>query len=518
MKRLWVGSILFLCLLFIAQQSQSYWTVERDDVVWKEGEVLGSNTSQTVIYMTSNIQTTPMLLADSNCSYNDRTCHGTEEFWGDNYLVGQNSTQNINFCIGGNWSSWCCVCTDPDVQNGTPQVCLDNINALSCQPIIPSPTIDPALITDTPIPTHTNTPTPTPTKTPTPTRTPTPTATPTPASQIGAESIVGSGGSGGQTVIVTATPTPRVIRRTTPTPTPVPNLFDSFLDIFRPTSTPTPTRPPLGGPTGPPTPTNPPPVIEIQPLPTPQQVVPTSVATKTTTDKKDIYILNTQVLSQIKVVPNPEPIAIPTERPLLAKQQQALVNEEIKQGGGILVALQEKTGAQFVSSQDEITVKRGNQFFSISNQGSAANKNASSGGANQSQNSNQKSTSTTPQLEINANNVIARSAMALSIDPLSGILTVDTPSGPQKVTIMPDEALGIVQELRALDVKMKEPNIALITEKGILVYTVEGERLEKFFGLLPVAIQKEFVVSADTGGIVRVDLPILSRVLSFFTF
>lgn len=247
--------------------------------------------------------------------------------------------------------------------------------------------------------------------------------------------------------------------------------------------------------------------------------MPTTIATKTVTEKKEIYILNTQALSQIKVVPNPDPVIIPTEKPLLAKQQKTLVNEELKQGGGILVALQEKSGAQFVSSQDEITVKRGNQFFSISNQSSAQNNSQNANSPqNQSNKSSTQQTSSTPKLEINANNVIARSDMALSIDPLSGILTVDTPNGPQKVTIMPDEALGIVQELRALHTEVQDPTINLVTDKGILVYTVKGEKLEKFFGLLPVSIQKELVLSADTGGIIRVNLPIVSRLLSFFTF
>lgn len=180
-----------------------------------------------------------------------------------------------------------------------------------------------------------------------------------------------------------------------------------------------------------------------------------------------------------------------------------------------MVTLQQKTGSQFVTRQDELTVKRGNQFFSISNQTETPSTQAFQKNANNSTNSTQIPAE---KLEINANNVVAQSSMALSVDPLSGILIVETPGGPQKVSIMPDEALGIVLELKALNNGVPEPSILLVSESGNLMYRIAGMKMEKFLGLLPIAVQKQILVSADTGSIIKIELSLISRILSFFTF
>lgn len=180
-----------------------------------------------------------------------------------------------------------------------------------------------------------------------------------------------------------------------------------------------------------------------------------------------------------------------------------------------MVSLQQKTGSQFITQQDELTVKRGNQFFSITNQTTASPQGVPLA---QQKKASDIAKPSDAQLEINANNVIAFSSMGLSVDPLSGVLTVETPNGPQKVSIMPDEALGIIIELKALNAGLAEPTILLVSEQGKLIYRITGEQMEKFLGLLPIIIQKQVLVSADTGSIVRIELSLLSKILSFFTF
>jgi hypothetical protein len=84
---------------------------------------------------------------------------------------------------------------------------------------------------------------------------------------------------------------------------------------------------------------------------------------------------------------------------------------------------------------------------------------------------------------------------------------------------MPDEALGIVVELKALNANgVVEPSILLVSEKGSLIYRVSGEKFEKFLGLFPLPIQKQILVSADTGSVIKVELSLISKILSFFTF
>jgi len=230
-----------------------------------------------------------------------------------------------------------------------------------------------------------------------------------------------------------------------------------------------------------------------------------AIATSDTLKKEDSnkikVIVDNKKVGGITIVPEARAAeSTQDNKPFLPQEQ----NNNTPTPGGILVTLEQKIGGSYITRQEELTVKRGNQSFTISN--------------NSTPPSNTSLVSP-PQLEINANNVIARSSMGLSVDPLSGILTVQTPTGPQKVSIMPDEALGIVVELKALNMKNgAEPSILLVSENGILIYRITGERVEKFLGLFPISIQKQILVAADTGSVFKVELPPLSQFLSFFTF
>jgi hypothetical protein len=292
----------------------------------------------------------------------------------------------------------------------------------------------------------------------------------------------------------------------TPTPTPLPNdlIDDNYPPV--PTNTPSIARIPTIIPTNKPTAT---------PIPIPtERLIPRNLSTKTETEKnKTMTQIDTTILTEIKIAP-PTLVPTPTDRPILSKEQRklALSDAQITLPSGILVTLEQKTGNSYVTQQDELLVKRGNQFFSISNQ-------TLSSAQKQGDKSNTAKSTEVPQLEINANNVIARSSMGLSVDPLSGILTVQTPTGPHKVSIMPDEALGIVIELKALNAKgVVEPSILLVSEKGALIYRISGAKVEKFLGLFPLPIQKQILISADTGSVVKVELSLIAQIMSFFTF
>lgn len=343
------------------------------------------------------------------------------------------------------------------------------------------------------------------------------------------EGVCSDIGSGGfkPPVAAVASPPPIIIltiNNVTPTPFPtrVPTIkqadvhFDIIQLFSKPTSTPAPVLPSPTPYTPPSIPTAAPTSIqqqqqnEIVPTPTvkPESFIPEAFGSQTnTTSQQTSVTLNTQILKDIKIAIN-KIVRTPTEKPLLPQEQRLLTNNSPSSSyGGITVSLEQKTGTQFVTQQDELTVKRGNQFFSISNQ------------ATTPQSTSNTQSGLSEQLEINANNVIALSSMGLSIDPLSGVLTVDTPNGPKKVSIMPDEALGIVVELKALNTRgVIEPSILLVSEKGSLIYRISGEKVEKFLGLFPLPIRKQILVSADTGSVVKVELSLLSQILSFFTF
>ncbi len=342
----------------------------------------------------------------------------------------------------------------------------------------------------------------------------------TACSDIGSGGLTpGSGNTGGAVQIsisLNLAPTPLLLPTFTPVPpTTIPTVMPTIISTPTTIVRPGPTHTPVPTPTLiTPSPTN-------KPLPTPTiPIIPSSFISQQVTDeKKKTYILDTTVLTQINIVPN----AFAADN---APTKQLLLPQELSQdttpaAGGITVTLEQKKGDTFVTHQDELTVKKGNQSFTITNQPNGSiTQQEQKKPSNQPGGSNASTTSTTaPQLQININNVIAQSNMGLSVDPLNGILTVQTPTGPQKVSIMPDEALGIVMVLKALDTNGKvEPSIQFVSEKGALLYRISGEKGEKLLGLFPLSIQKQILVSADTGSMVRIELPLLSQILSFFTF
>lgn len=556
MRRFYIICILFISVLFFAQQSRS-----------------------------------------ASCGGTCRQENNKEMEEGESYLYWSSSKYaNIYWCKNGNWSDWCCICEHPEVTKyHYPPICEEYADQLSCP--IPSPTTIP-----------------TPSDTPPPTEIPTPTLPPINCvwsawstcsvtcgggtqtryhvveaenggnpcygsysqscntqecpkdcvwSAFGPCLKVGSGCAQTRTISVAAkhggkecvgsttqvcyacTDASSTAVNTTgqggieitlysgtnigmslsaPTPTQVQARNSGFNLFSRPTPTripPTPTHQPfVVVPTSIPMRENPPqnPVVTPTdiplPIPTirPESIIPQSLASQTNSSGKVSYRLNTESLSEIKISPLSN--LIPTESPLVP-QEQRLLAKNTPSTGGLMVALQQKTGSQFITQQDELTVKRGNQFFSITNQTTTNPQRTQSA---QQKKTTEANNANAAQLEINANNVIAFSSMGLSVDPLSGVLTVETPSGPQKVSIMPDEALGIIIELKALNAGLTEPSILLVSEQGKLIYRITGERMEKFLGLLPIVIQKQILVSADTGSIIRIELSLLSKILSFFTF
>lgn len=434
-----------------------------------------------------------------------------------NSSISSYNQQNIDVCINDSTNSekWCCVC----FEEVYPTICSQLFTVLSGTPVVPSPSV---------------------TTEPTNTPTPIPTSTSIEKSISNIRSSdptlptdLGTGGfrtnnTSADTGLIFTLSSYSVAPTSIPTPSPIPTIKQaevkfSVLNLFSPpTPSPIPTAIPRITPLSYEQPTVAPTSSPSMPIPTakPESFIPSSLTSqKSTTSTKTSYTLNTGQLESIKITANAVSV-IPTDKPFVPEEQRLLANNtpSVELTSGITVALQQKTGSEYVTQQDELTVKRGNQFFSISNQGTTTQK-IDSQPTSVQQNKSSNADSSSKQLEINANNVIAFSNMGLSIDPLSGILTVDTPNGPQKVSIMPDEALGIVVELKALNANgVVEPTIRLVSEGGALIYRISGEKVEKFLGFFPLSIQKQILVSADTGSIVKVELSLIAQILSFFTF
>ena len=64
----------------------------------------------------------------------------------------------------------------------------------------------------------------------------------------------------------------------------------------------------------------------------------------------------------------------------------------------------------------------------------------------------------------------------------------------------------------------KDKKIELIVENGIPVYKINGIRVGKFFGIISVSIQKQIIVSAEDGRLVKENLSILNQLLEKTSF
>ena len=102
----------------------------------------------------------------------------------------------------------------------------------------------------------------------------------------------------------------------------------------------------------------------------------------------------------------------------------------------------------------------------------------------------------------------------VSVDLATNTVFVDTPNGEKSLTVLPEQA---IQNLIAANVVNRIGGEALVNEatnnnltsvsqlitlgekNGIPIYEITGVSDQKLLGFIPVVIEKEVVVSAETG-------------------
>lgn len=159
------------------------------------------------------------------------------------------------------------------------------------------------------------------------------------------------------------------------------------------------------------------------------------------------------------------------------------------------LSFQQKSGSSFAVHQDELVVEKGKQRVTIS----VANNNGRS-------------------LILTQNDIRANVDMSLSINPSTNILTVDTPSGPMRVSIMPDDAVGIIRQLKVADPNKIPSDVTLMSKNNQLQYKISATKLQKLFWVIPITIPQEVYVSADTGGLIAIQRTGVYSFISLFTF
>ncbi len=117
----------------------------------------------------------------------------------------------------------------------------------------------------------------------------------------------------------------------------------------------------------------------------------------------------------------------------------------------------------------------------------------------------------------------AETHFPLSINPTTNTLTVTTPAGEKDVAVLPDQAVANLVRLKFIDriasgsAAENPTGIKLGLLNNNPVFQVLGVDEQKLLGFINVSVNKISFVSAENGGIVRVDVTFLNRLLDLFS-
>lgn len=129
-------------------------------------------------------------------------------------------------------------------------------------------------------------------------------------------------------------------------------------------------------------------------------------------------------------------------------------------------------------------------------------------------------------------NVQALTALPLSVDLNTNILTVTTPAGERQVTVLPDQAVqnmlaanaidrlygqALVDEVRRGNIETLGQVVELGLRNDVPVYQVQGVKDHRFLGFWPVTTSVTVAVSAETGEVVAADQSFGDKVIDFFS-
>ena len=121
----------------------------------------------------------------------------------------------------------------------------------------------------------------------------------------------------------------------------------------------------------------------------------------------------------------------------------------------------------------------------------------------------------------------------LTIDLATNTLVVNTPAGERPVAVLPGQAVTgllvaqIVSQIGGQRVAELATSgeltgvkqlVTLAVREGVLVYEIVGLSNQRLLGLIPVAVERTAVVSAETGELVTVRESLLNRVMDALAF
>lgn len=129
--------------------------------------------------------------------------------------------------------------------------------------------------------------------------------------------------------------------------------------------------------------------------------------------------------------------------------------------------------------------------------------------ANENQNGN---------LSIQQQGVKVDTKLPLQIDSKTHVVSVDTSSGPQSISILPDQAVkGANDKITVSSLKTLDSKVSLTETGGQPEYVVSQTKQGKFLGIFTVSLPSEVKISAKTGRVLSVWQSPLTLIPGLFT-
>lgn len=129
-------------------------------------------------------------------------------------------------------------------------------------------------------------------------------------------------------------------------------------------------------------------------------------------------------------------------------------------------------------------------------------------------------------------NVQALTDLPIAVDINTNVLTVTTPQGEKRVTVLPDEAIknilaanvidsigtaNLVEQVRTGNIETLGQVIELGLKSDVPTYAIQGIKNHKLFGFFPITTQVQVEVSAETGEVVDTNQSFLDTVVDVFS-
>lgn len=125
---------------------------------------------------------------------------------------------------------------------------------------------------------------------------------------------------------------------------------------------------------------------------------------------------------------------------------------------------------------------------------------------------------TLKRLEIMREKIKTSTELPITVNDANELILTKPDGTTQPLTVLPDEAVGRLQERGLLSGSVKLESSELIASPEEALYRLETTRQEKVLGLIPVALREQYSVSAATGELVGRESTFLSRLVDFFSF